>query len=48
MPAVKHLDPLRPAITVPRQAIHFAVSQHLDEFSEFARFTSLSVNRLHI
>jgi hypothetical protein len=34
MPATQVPDPLPPAITPPREAIEFAVSQHLEEFGE--------------
>jgi hypothetical protein len=34
MPAIEVPDPLPPAITLPREVIEFAVSQHLEEFGE--------------
>jgi hypothetical protein len=34
VPAIEVPDPLPPAITLPREVIEFAVSQHLEEFSE--------------
>ena len=34
MPAIEVPDPLPPAITLPREVIEFAISQHLDEFGE--------------
>jgi hypothetical protein len=34
MPAIQVPDPLPPAITLPREVIEFAVSQHLEEFGE--------------
>jgi hypothetical protein len=34
MPAIRVPDPLPPAITLPREVIEFAVSQHLEEFGE--------------
>ena len=32
MPAIEIPDPLPPAITLPREVIEFAISQHLEEF----------------
>ena len=34
MPGIEVPDPLPPAITLPREVIEFAVSQHLEEFGE--------------
>ena len=34
MPAIEIPDPLPPAITLPREVIEFAISQHLEEFGE--------------
>jgi hypothetical protein len=34
MPAIEVPDPLPPAITLPREVIEFAVSQHLEQFGE--------------
>ena len=34
MPAIEIPDPLPPAITVPREVVEFAISQHLEEFGE--------------
>lgn len=34
MPAIEVPDPLPPAITLPREVIEFAISQHLEEFGE--------------
>jgi hypothetical protein len=34
MPAIEVPDPPPPAITLPREVIEFAVSQHLEEFGE--------------
>jgi hypothetical protein len=34
MPAIEIPDPLPPSITLPREVIEFAISQHLAEFGE--------------
>ena len=34
MPAIEVPDPLPPAITLPREVIEFAISQHLEEFGK--------------
>lgn len=34
MTAIEIPDPLPPAITLPREALEFAISQHLEEFGE--------------
>ena len=40
MPAVEIPDPLPPAITLPREVIEFAISQHLEEFGEHSLVAS--------
>jgi hypothetical protein len=34
MPAIETPDPLPPSITLPREVVEFAISQHLAEFGE--------------
>ena len=34
MPAIEIPDPLPPAITLPREVLEFAISQHLEQFGE--------------
>lgn len=36
MPTIEVPAPLPPAITLPREVIEFAISQHLEEFGEFS------------
>jgi hypothetical protein len=44
MPAISIPDPLPPAVTLPREVIEFAISEHLREFGDDSLVAHLALD----